>query len=151
MGGGAGCSAQTDVLGDGCTALNAILNYVTGISIDSKRHMFIADFGNNRIRDVLLPKVGTTLVLQSSQNPSPSGQAVTFTAKVSWPGGAAPDGEIVKFVSGNTVYGSIPLKNGLASVVISGLPVGTTTVQAIYSGDTNLWGSRGSLLQGVNP
>jgi sugar lactone lactonase YvrE len=149
-GGGSGCASQTDAFGDGCKAPNAIFNYVTGVALDSSRHLFISDYLNDRIRDVPLLRLPTTTMLESSQNPAPLGQSVTFTATVSWAGGAARDGDLVKFVSGTKVYGTVPLKGGAASLAISTLPVGTSSVQAIYEGDADLYGSRNTVLQQTN-
>jgi hypothetical protein len=112
--------------------------------------LFISDYLNDRIRDVPLLRLPTTTMLESSQNPAPLGQSVTFTATVSWAGGAARDGDLVKFVSGTKVYGTVPLKGGAASLAISTLPVGTSSVQAIYEGDADLYGSRNTVLQQTN-
>lgn len=51
-GGGAGCSGQTDTLGDGCTAINASLNWPFDIALDAAGSLFIADTQNNLIRRV---------------------------------------------------------------------------------------------------
>ena len=74
----------------------------------------------------------TTTALTSSPNPSTSGDAVTFTAVVT----PAPlDGETVTFEHGTTVLGTGVLSGGSASFTTSTLPVGTTTVKAVYGGD----------------
>lgn len=51
-GGGSGCAQQTDTVGDGCTATNAILNGPSGIAVDSSGNIFISDRNNSRIREV---------------------------------------------------------------------------------------------------
>jgi hypothetical protein len=80
-------------------------------------------------------KTATTTVLQSSLNPSMFGQSITFTALVSSAGGTPPNGEIVTFYNGSTVLGTIPLSSGTASVTTSSLPLGGSTIEAIYTGD----------------
>jgi len=52
-GGGAGCTAQTDTLGDGCPATSAILSVPYQIFVDANQNLFIADSGNSRIREVV--------------------------------------------------------------------------------------------------
>src|ERR1035437_7048443 len=53
VGGGKGCTAQTDSIGDGCPAASATLNNLGGeIKTDSSGNLWIADNGNGRIRKV---------------------------------------------------------------------------------------------------
>jgi hypothetical protein len=59
---------------------------------------------------------------------------VTFTAVVT---PAPPDGEGVSFMKGKTVLGTGTLSGGSAGFTTSALPVGTTTVTAVYGGDGN--------------
>jgi hypothetical protein len=73
----------------------------------------------------------------ASPNPSISGEAVTFTATVSSSAGAPPDGETVNFMEGRTVLGTGTLSSGSASFTTSSLPLGTSVVDAVYSGDLN--------------
>jgi uncharacterized repeat protein (TIGR03803 family) len=79
--------------------------------------------------------VQTTTTLSSSPNPSTSGEAVTFTAVVSPNDGAPSDGETVTFEKGTRVLGTATLSGGSASFTTSTLPVGTTSVKAVYGGD----------------
>ncbi|MGB8260914.1 MAG: Ig-like domain repeat protein [Terracidiphilus sp.] len=51
-GGGSGCGGQTDSVGDGCLATQAMLNNPQGVTVDSAGNLFIADWGNQRIRRV---------------------------------------------------------------------------------------------------
>lgn len=51
-GGGNGCGQQTDILGDGCPAAEAVLDSPLGIALDSTGNVYIADSYDNRIRKV---------------------------------------------------------------------------------------------------
>jgi hypothetical protein len=51
-GGGGGCAGQTDSVGDGCPATEAILTSPTGVAMDAAGDLVIADWGSNRIRYV---------------------------------------------------------------------------------------------------
>lgn len=44
-GGGSGCGSQTDVIGDGCQANQAVLNGPAGIAIDAGGNVYIAEYG----------------------------------------------------------------------------------------------------------
>jgi uncharacterized repeat protein (TIGR03803 family) len=88
----------------------------------------------------------TTTALTSSPNPSTYGESVTFTAMVT---PAPPDGEAVSFTKGKTVLGTGTLSGGSASFTTSALPVGTTTVTAVYGGDGNFDPSTSNKLKQV--
>jgi len=77
----------------------------------------------------------TKTALTSSPNPSESGQAVTFTATVTSKKGSPADGETVAFMKGKTTLGTGTLSAGVATFTTSGLPVGTSSITAAYSGD----------------
>ncbi len=77
-------------------------------------------------------KATPVVLLNSSLNPSPTGQPVTFTAML--PSGATGT---VTFTSGSTTLGTSPLAGGTASVMTSTLPIGSNPITATYSGDGN--------------
>src|SRR5208337_2201294 len=81
----------------------------------------------------------TTTTLTSAPNPSTYGVAVTFTAVVA---PVPPDGETISFMRGKTVLGTGTLSNGTATFVTSTLKVGTTSVTAVYGGDSNFAASK---------
>jgi hypothetical protein len=91
----------------------------------------------------------SSATLTSSPNPSASGQAVTFTAVITSPTGK-PAGPVT-FSAGKTVLGTAQLSDGKARFTTSTLAVGSTTVTATYSGDSNIAGSLASVTQAVQP
>ena len=78
-------------------------------------------------------KVATSIVGNSSPNPSYFGQTVTLTATVA---PSIASGVVIFLDGGNPIYPS-PIVNGQASYLVSNLPVGTHTITAEYSGDAN--------------
>jgi hypothetical protein len=85
--------------------------------------------------------------LSSSSNPSIQGQAVTFTATITSPT-VRPTGPVT-FKAGKMVVGTAQLVGGKAKFTTSSLPVGSTKVTAIYSGDSNIAKSSVSVVQTV--
>lgn len=100
-------------------------------------------------------KIATTTTLQSSLNPSTYGQSVTLTATVSPTDG----GGTVDFKNGSsdiTNCTSRPLVDVSgqyeATCTTSGLPVGSNSLTAVYSGDSGYAGSTSDPVdQVVNP
>jgi uncharacterized protein (UPF0548 family) len=92
----------------------------------------------------------TTTAISSSLNPSNDGQSVTFTAKLSWSAGGTPTGTVT-FLDGTTTIGtSVVNGSGIATFSISTLSVGTHSITAAYSGDSNFSASTSPVLsQGV--
>src|SRR5208337_4050728 len=89
----------------------------------------------------LTPLVPTTTVLGTAPNPSNLGQAVTMTAIVTAQNGSTPTGSVV-FKSNGVQIGSVQLNNsGIAVLIYSGLPLGTSSLTAVYQGSGNLAGS----------
>ncbi len=80
---------------------------------------------------------GTAVALNSSANPSTSGQSVTFTATVAAtpPATGTPTGT-VDFLDGTTTLGSGTLNSsGVATYSTTSLAVGTHSITAAYQGD----------------
>jgi len=78
-----------------------------------------------------------TTALASSLNPAPFGSAGVLTATVS---PSVPDGETVNFYDGATskaLIGSGTTSGSVATFPLSGLAVGSHTIWAQYTGDTN--------------
>ena len=58
---GGGAGGGTDGLGDGGVATNATLLYPNGVVVDAAGNLFIADWGNNRVRKVDANGIITTI------------------------------------------------------------------------------------------
>jgi uncharacterized repeat protein (TIGR03803 family) len=97
----------------------------------------------------VVSKATTTTTLVSSQNPSSSGQSVTFTASVSPQFSGTPTGTLV-FYDGTTKLGSKEVKGGVAELTTKKLTSGQHTIIATYSGSTDFAGGSASLVQTVN-
>jgi hypothetical protein len=74
--------------------------------------------------------------LTSSANPATSGTNVTFTAVVNGQNGVVPTGQVT-FKDGTALLGTMTTTNGVAAYSTNTLAVGTHTIAASYSGDTN--------------
>ena len=79
----------------------------------------------------------TSTAVTSSEHPSVLGDSVVFTATVTPApdGGTTPGGTII-FYDGATTLGSQTMSSGAASLTVSSLAVGTHSITAAYSGDT---------------
>ena len=89
-----------------------------------------------------LNKAASSVTVASGFNPSGLGQSVTFTATVSpsWTTGT------VQFRDGSTVLGSSTLASGQATYSTSALSMGSHSITAVYSGNSNYNGSTSSAL-----
>jgi hypothetical protein len=130
---------------DGPTAMGSVAlaggtaAYTTA-SLSAKTHTIKATYVGDSIFKPstgfvtqVVNKYTTTTTLTSSPNPSHSGQAVTFTAKVT-SSGPAPTGK-VKFLDGTLAIGSATLSGGVAKLTKSTLAVGTHPITAQYLSD----------------
>jgi hypothetical protein len=109
-----------------------------------------SDFGGSTSAAVnqVVGKAGTSVTLGSWQNPSASGQSVTFTATISGQFGGVATGSVT-FNIGSTSLGSVAVSANSASLTITGLPAGTDTITGVYSGDSNFAGSTSNALSQV--
>jgi hypothetical protein len=92
--------------------------------------------------------IATSTSLTSGTNPSVSGQSVTFKAVVAKTSGTGTPTGTVNFYSCTsatgpctTLLGTGTLSSGTATFTTSGLPVGTTYVEAVYGGVTGSFGT----------
>ena len=93
----------------------------------------------------------STCALVSSQNPSPSGQSITFHVTVApvAPATVSPTGTVT-FLDGTTVLGTCILSNGVAALSTASLALGLHVITASYSGDSNFATASGILNQLVD-
>jgi len=82
---------------------------------------------------VTVSKANSNVTLTSSLNPAVSGQAVTFTATVT-PSAATGT---VQFKDSANVLGTATVSAGAAAFQTSTLAVGSHSITAVYSGDSN--------------
>ena len=93
---------------------------------------------SNALTAILVNKAGTYLVSKSSSIRSYAGHSIplTTTATASYLTSVTPRGTI-SYYEGATLLASAPLKDGTASVDVSGLGLGEHTIVPYYSGDSN--------------
>jgi hypothetical protein len=94
----------------------------------------------------------TTTQLSSSAGTTNPGQPVTFTATVSTRTAPVTTGT-VSFEQGSTVLATVPVTGaGTAAITTSALPLGSTSIIAVYNGATSILGSTSaSVNQAVVP
>jgi hypothetical protein len=85
---------------------------------------------------VTVSQATTVLSLGGSDDPSTSGQPVTFTASV-FPSTGSGETGTVKFSHNGNVIGIAGVSKGQAVLTISTLPIGTASITATYGGDAN--------------
>jgi subtilisin-like proprotein convertase family protein len=93
----------------------------------------------------------TTTVVQSSLNPSRTGQSVTFTATVTSSGGPVTEGTVSFTDNGASMGGPVAVNaSGQAGFTTNTLTEGDHTILATYNGTVNFATSSGSLNQRVD-
>ena len=129
--------------GDGGQAGAAEVSIPIGLAVDSQGDLFVADTGNNLIREVqpgclvTIAQATNNTVVTCSVSPSYYGQSITFTATVAPSGSAVPTGTVQFKIDGSNVGSPQTLSGGVATYTTSTLAVGSHSVVAVYSGDTN--------------
>ncbi len=96
----------------------------------------------------VVDKEATTTTLASSENPSNSGQTVTFTASVAPVFSGTVTGT-VSFYNGGKKLGNGTLSGGAADYTTTKLPVGTNPITAVYNGSTSFTTSTSGTLSQV--
>ncbi len=104
-----------------------------------------ANFGTATSPSISLNTTVLATALSVTANPAATttGQQVTLTAVLN-PynyGSYTSDGETVTFLSGTATLGSAPLKGGVATLNVTSLPLGTSSITAVYVGDCTLGSS----------
>jgi hypothetical protein len=99
-----------------------------------------------------ITQASSATALVSSANPSLQGSSVTFTATVGpvTPPSTTPTGNVQLYTNGVALGSPVALTDGVASLSTADLPPGTSTVLAVYLGDSNFLGSSNSLVQAVS-
>ena len=133
-GNGDGTFGAFSLFGAGYLSYSAAVGDFNG---DGTPDLATANGGSNTV-SVLLNTRGTAITVSSSGNPAVYGQSVTVTATVaaSVANGNSPTGTVT-LKNGSTVIGTGHLASGMASVGPVTLPVGTNSLSAVYSGDSN--------------
>jgi Bacterial Ig-like domain (group 3)/Bacterial Ig-like domain (group 1) len=85
-------------------------------------------------------KLDDTTSVTSNHNASVAGQSVTFTAIVTTSAGT-PTGTVTFKDGSATLASGVALSGGVATFSTSSLSIGTHTITAVYSGDSNLNGT----------
>jgi hypothetical protein len=114
-----------------------------------------SDYVNGSQQTVDLTGTGfqatTTTAVASSANPSVFGQSVTFTATVTPQGLGTPTGTVTFNDGTAAICNAVALSSGQATCTPASLAVGTHSITAVYSGDSNFKTSTSSsLTQTVN-
>jgi hypothetical protein len=113
----------------------------TTTTLTAGSHSITASYGgdancNSSTSSVLtqtVNKANVSVALSSSMNPSAYGSSVTFTATIT-PSGATGT---VTFMDGSSSLGSSPVNSGQATLSTSTLALGSHSITASYSGDSN--------------
>jgi hypothetical protein len=96
--------------------------------------------------NVTITQAGTTTQLQTSSATPYLAVPVTLTATVSdsSTGSTGSPSGTVNFYNGVTLLGTSPVHTGVATLTSAALPLGSSTVTAVYSGDANFTTSTSS-------
>ena len=112
--GGATTACGSDIFGNGCGATGAIFNGPTGLALDAVRNLYVADTGNNEVREIT--NKGTVVLLAGTGVAGASGNGgPAIGAQLSGPTGVAVDAGANLYIAdtGNSV---IRLVNSLGLI-----------------------------------
>ena len=81
----------------------------------------------------------TTKLTKNTTTAIHSGQSVTFTAAITAvsPGAGTPSGIVTFYDNGSTMLGTGTLTGGVTTFTTTTLPLGSNSITAVYSGDTD--------------
>ena len=142
----------------GASTLSGGSAAVSTSALTAGTHSIVASYGGDSndqpsTSAALLQTVqmaSSTLSIASNLDPSVYNQAVTFTVYISPQyGGTATGG--MTFYNGTNAIGTAGVSGNKATLTVSILPLGTDSIQGIYTGDSNVAGSISPVLfQTVN-
>ena len=143
-GGGSGCSAQSDDVGDGCPATSAELYWPNGVAVDASGNLYISDTSNNRIRKVTPAGIITTVAgngscaIQDAYGNCYSGDGGPATsAELNGPNRVAVDasGNVYFADTGNNRIRKVTPGGTITTVAGNGSCAITDINDSCYSGD----------------
>ena len=91
-GGGSGCAAQTDSVGDGCTPASAQFNLPFGVALDPAGNLYIGDSVNSYVRKVSVSTGTITAVAGNGSAVTGGDGGQATSAQLNDPGSLAVDG-----------------------------------------------------------
>ena len=141
-------TGTTNYTGNGSAAGAATFNSPKGVVFNASGDLFIADTGNQVVRELTVPisttqtyvvsqNYATTTSLAESSSTGGLGANVTFTATVGSTHGV-PTGTVT-FEDGSTILGTQTLSGGVATFSTTALALGSHTIVAYYSGATGAY------------
>lgn len=150
-----GENVQTVALADGSATFAPVGNMAVGghtVAFTYSGDAANLPAGGTLAGGQVVNKAATTTVIGATANPSVTGQGVTFTAIVSSAGGT-PTGTVTfrNTTTGQTLAVATLDAGGVATFTTSGLAVGTSRIEAEYTGDDNRTGSLAAVDQTVTP
>jgi YVTN family beta-propeller protein len=129
-GGGTGCTAQTDTIGDGCPATQVAISSPFGLYVDANGNIFLGDIDNYRVREVVA-STGLIQTVAGTGTPGYNGDNISaVTAEIDYPTGIYGDS------TGNIYFsdlGNSRIREIVASTQFIQTVVGTGTPG--YNGD----------------
>jgi len=144
-------------LGTGTLDANGVATFTTS-SLSLGSHSVVAAYpgdtnfvpANSSPLSQQVNQASATLALASSASPSSFNEPVTLTATVTPQYSGSATGNVT-FYDGTIALGTVAVSGNEASFSTSGLTVGSHSLTAAYSGDTNFTGSTSAVLsQTVN-
>ncbi|OYY88959.1 MAG: hypothetical protein B7Y45_13570, partial [Sphingomonas sp. 28-66-16] len=138
LAGGASCTTTLSVT----STTPATYNYTSGV-VSASGPISLTGVSATTSPGLTVNAAATTTSLTSSQNPQRAGATVTFTATVT--SSSTVNAGTVNFTAGGSTItgtsgscGTVAVNgSGIATCTTSSLPVGTSTIQAIYAGSAN--------------
>jgi hypothetical protein len=117
-------------------------------SLGAGSHSIVASYGGDSTYQTsastalkqIVQMASTTLSLTSNINPSGYNQAVTFTASLTPQFGGSATGTVT-FKDGVNTLGTAAVSSNQATITVTTLKLGTHSITATYSGDSNFAGS----------